>query len=166
MKYRTAFVVAVALLVALQQNTKQTLAEDPVVQAVDDPFGDPGGPKADNPFGGSDEPDDDPFGGSGGPDDDPFGEPGQVAATKVQKQQTGAATKATRSRTSIKDELLKVMDIDFDETTLEDAVQIIKEQHPFPIVIDEAALDLAGLSASDEPVTLTLSGLHCVLRFA
>ncbi len=150
MKNRAAISLAIFGLVCFASSfhvlSGQVSADQPVDQ-LDSLFHEPDGGAGQDPFGGSDE-----------PDDNPFDEPGQVAATKVQKQQTRAATKATNSRASIKDELLKVTDVDFDLTTLEDAVDMIKEQHPIPIVVDVAAFDLAGLSASDETITLNLSG--------
>ncbi len=57
-------------------------------------------------------------------------------------------------------ELDKTTELDFDETTLEDAVDIIKEQHNgINIVIDAGALDLAGVSASDETVSQVIEGI-------
>ena len=63
--------------------------------------------------------------------------------------------------------LLEKTEIDFDETSLVEAVEMIKEMHEgIPVVIDQTSLDLAGVSADDDTVTLALSGttLRSALR--
>ena len=174
MKSPTTFFLCVFGLVfvaavVLEQSSDSAFAQDPFVQSNDNPFGDGGDEPADDPFADDESKDEDPFGGSnddadpfGGQDefaDDPFEDSKQVdsASDPVrQAKQTPHIAAAIR----IEKELLKKTNCDFDETPLADAVEIIGDEHRgIPVVVDAAALDLAGISASDATVTTSLSGV-------
>ena len=166
----TVFTVTGICLMPGPLHAETTPHDDSIHEQSDDPFAeaateDPVGGDASgsDPFGGG-VADEDPFGDNSGgqdpfddrdgpSDSDPFADP-QTAKSKTT---SGSKPAKVRGAKRMEAELNKHTRLDFVETPLEEVVEIVKDQHgDMPIVIDHAALELAGLSSEDVLITQEL----------
>ncbi|WP_153555130.1 hypothetical protein [Roseimaritima sediminicola] len=110
----------------------------------------------------------DPFGSSEGKASrDPFGpaperRKGEQDASANQDKKTKPARQATAEMITAEQRLRQMLrektTVEFFETPLEDAVQVLSEKHQLPILIDRRALEEIGLD-KEVPVTLNVSNI-------
>jgi len=131
----------------IEQNNKQVTAKAPATQQSEDPFSET---EDRDPFAqdGDDEPDEDVFG-----DDEPAIQPEINQFAQANISDAGA-------QSEFEEFLERKTELDLIDPPLADAVDIIREQNnSLNIIIDEAALDLAGISADDAMANLSVSDI-------
>jgi RNA polymerase sigma factor (sigma-70 family) len=89
----------------------------------------------------------------------------QVVSDELKRWQATDYKTRQAAEERIYAELDKDTTVEFIETPLADIVHFLRDLHGFPIVLDTAALDAAGIG-TDEPITLSLTGvsLRSMLR--
>lgn len=166
--------LAIFAAVANEQLSQQVTAQDPFAPSSeiatdqdDDIFGDEhevGDRNEEDPFGKEDAFEEDCRGARPAvpaAGDDPFAPDEQAVPTVKKSKPVNPSNKASaKSAEALQKILEERVTLDLIDTTLRDSMEIIKEEHAgLNIIIDDAALVLAGINADDETINLSISNI-------